>query len=227
MRTKTPQHTEEQLGEDFTGDPWPLLRALTMFRLLSCVFFVAAPFLPATQTFVQYADRMVLLEVGVLYSIASLCMAALYLWRKPQISTQVPIQIYVDIVFVTLLMQQLGGVSSGVGVLLCAPLSATALLPRSGMSYLYAAVATIAILGQTLYTAYFVELGPEPNFTLSAVLCIAMFVIAALCAQYNNYRSASSALIEDQQQKLVGLQSLSEEILSNFDHGLTPARCGY
>lgn len=201
------------------NDPWVLLRALTMFRLLSCLFFVSAPFLPATQAFVSLADIPVFFAISCLYSLAGLSMGILYWRRLPDLSTQVGIQIYVDIIFVTLLMHQLGGVVSGVGILLCASLSATALLRQAHMSYLFAAVATLAVLGQTLFEHLY-SLRPVADYPQAAALCIALFVVSVLSAHFNKHRIASTAVIIDQQKRLAGLQSLSDEILRQFDHGL-------
>lgn len=207
--------------EDSThgNDPWVLLRALTMFRLLSCLFFVTAPFLSFTQQFVAHADITVLFTISCLYALAGLSMAALYWRRLPDLSTQVSIQIYADIIFVTLLMHQLGGVVSGVGILLCASLSATALLRQAHLSYLFAAVATLAVLGQSLYQ-HIDNQSYLPEYHQAATLCIALFVVSVLSSHYNKHRIASSAVIIDQQRRLAGLQSLSSEILRQFDHGL-------
>ncbi|MGB0867490.1 MAG: sensor histidine kinase, partial [Granulosicoccaceae bacterium] len=196
-----------------------LLRALTMFRLLSCLFFLCAPFLPFTQQFTAPANLVALLAISALYSIASISMGVLYWRRQPDLSTQVGIQIYVDIIFVTLLMNQLGGVASGVGILLCASLSATALLRQAHASYFFAAVATLAVLGQSLYV-HLSDYSHPPEYPQAAALCIALFVVSVLSSHYNKHRSASTALIVDQQKQLAGLQSLSNEMLRQFDHGL-------
>lgn len=212
---------KEQLPDDSTrgNDPWLLLRALTMFRLLSCLFFLSAPFLPPTQQFVANANIPVFFAISCLYALAGMCMAILYWRRLPDLSTQVGIQIYADIIFVTMLMHQLGGVSSGVGILLCASLSATALLRQANLSYLFAAVATLAVLGQTLFEQLY-SLHRVAEYPQAAALCIALFVVSVLSAHFNKHRIASTAVIIDQQKRLAGLQSLSTEILRQFDHGL-------
>lgn len=200
------------------NNPWALLRALTMFRLLSCLFFLSAPFLPITEQFTATADIAKLLAVSALYTVASLSMAALYWRRQPGLGTQVGIQIYADIIFVTLLMHLLGGVHSGVGILLCASLSATALLRKTHAAIFFAAVATLAVLGQSLY----MHLAHQqvPAYPQAAALCIGLFIVSLLSAHTNRQRSASSAVIINQQKQLAGLQSLSNEILRQFDHGL-------
>ncbi len=200
-------------------DPWVLLRALTMFRLLSCLFFVASPFLTVTQQFVASANPQSLFAIACLYALAGVSMALLFLRRQPDLGTQVAIQIYADIIFITLLMHQLGGIESGVGILLCASLSATALFRQAHVSYLFAAVATIAVLGQSLFQNIN-NLSGSPDYPQAAALCIALFVVSVLSAHFNKHRVASTAVIVNQQKRLAGLQTLSEEILRQFDHGL-------
>ena len=90
--------------------------------------------------------------VTFIYLLVSLLNAMTIHQRTPGFQVQVHLQSFSDIAFITLLVHASGGIASGVGMLLVVTVAGGALLCEKRTGKLFAAMATIAILAEELYT---------------------------------------------------------------------------
>ena len=84
--------------------------------------------------------------------------------RHPEISSQVVLQSFADILSLTLLMHASGGVNSGIGMLLVVAIAGASVLSQRRIAVLFAALASLAVLAEQVVTSFsgFVPIG---NYT--------------------------------------------------------------
>ena len=98
---------------------------------------------------------------------------------RDQFNLQLSVQVFVDIVALTLLMYASGGVRSGLGVMLLISLTGAALVGPRRLSYLYAAVAAIALLLEQSYWVLVYDV-PTANYLQPGLLAIGCFASAGI-----------------------------------------------
>ena len=144
-----PDNYAERFSTHGTADAltWKPLRLLSFYRVilagLLAVLFFSIP-----------EDTGLGLRQQDLYAITSIAYLAFSVFagfsarlRRPGYELQSFIQIVVDIVAITVLMFASGGQASGLGVLLLIAVAAGCILLPGRMAFLFAALATIAVMG--------------------------------------------------------------------------------
>jgi two-component system sensor histidine kinase PilS (NtrC family) len=91
--------------------------------------------------------------------------------RKQYFTAQLAVQICADIFFLTTMMHFSGGISSGLGLLLLVSLAAVGLISRGRLTLFFAALATIAVLGEHTYEVVFLN-GSTSQFAQAGLLSI-------------------------------------------------------
>ena len=143
-------------------------RSLLYFNLYR-IFVYALFLLIAIQAWLRGAweampiqNGALLLGVSAVSLVLALAAVAMIRYRRPSFDVQVHGYVFLDIVSFTLIMNAMGGVGSGVGVLLVASLGTGALLLPGRTALVFAAIASLAILGERLHTEFngLVEEGP-------------------------------------------------------------------
>ena len=93
---------------------------------------------------------------------------------RDRFNLQLSLHIALDIVAITLLMYASGGIRSGLGVMLVISLTGAAIVAPRRLSFLYAALATIALLLEQGYWVL-VHDAPPTNFLQPGLLAIGCF----------------------------------------------------
>ncbi len=126
---------------------WRSLVYFNLYRLVVAVLLLVSLFLPITRNFVPGSFGPPLLE-ALIYAYLLLAGVGLFFslrWRQ-RFNLQLTVQICLDVAVVSLMMYVLGGVSSGMGLLLMISLAAASLVGQGRLVLFYAAVATLAVL---------------------------------------------------------------------------------
>ena len=98
---------------------------------------------------------------------------------RDKFNLQLTIQVFVDIIALTFLMYASGGVRSGLGVMLLISLTAAALVGPRRLTFLYAAVAAIALLLEQSYWVL-VHDASTANYLQPGLLAIGCFASAGI-----------------------------------------------
>jgi len=98
---------------------------------------------------------------------------------RDRFDLQLSIQVFVDVVAITLLMYASSGIRSGLGVMLLIALTGAALVGQRRLTFLYAAVATIALLLEQTYWVLFRD-ASTANYLQPALLSIGCFASAGV-----------------------------------------------
>ncbi|AOY02281.1 hypothetical protein BJP62_09045 [Jeongeupia sp. USM3] len=139
--------------------------------------------------------------------------------RRPAFQTQLSIQAVTDIVFLVTLMHLMGGIKSGLGILLLPYLAAAGLISRGRMTLFHAAVASLALLGEQLWQVVAGQAGAD-EFLVPAMLCTACFAFAWLAHRLAGFARESEALAEQRGIDLENLGQLNARILQDVSDGV-------
>ncbi len=129
------------------------------------------------------------------------------------------LQATVDIIMLMLLLHACGGIASGLGLMLLLPVGGLAFLlpPRSAL--FLAAVAAIAVLGDTIWQQFSGH-ADIASYATAGLLGIVLFVIAAAASFVASRMRESEDLVRQKDLDLANLAELSQYIVQHLRESL-------
>lgn len=211
--------TEELTAEALNPEPrWRALRFYNGIRLAIATFVVIAALVAPRATLWATPLQPALVWLGSIYLVLSLVWYVTIALRRPGILWQIHSQLGLDMAFIAALVYASGGLGSGLGTLLLAPVAVAGLTLSTRMAVLYAAVASIILLGEQFWR-YLLDTG-SPLWTQAAVLGVMAF-IAALGTSFLARRvQETEALAERRRQDLQTMARLNEIVIRNMQSGI-------
>ncbi|MFK8083742.1 MAG: PAS domain-containing sensor histidine kinase [Granulosicoccus sp.] len=214
--------SDSRIQETVHKPDWAALRLLNQYRLL-ILFALAAIFYLAEEQHLlgsNYPNLFVAAHAGFL--VVTLIFMYLSHVQRPTITTQFFVQNYLDILFICTLMFSSGGVSSGLGSLLLINITLLSQLSGVRHSLLFAAIASIVLIGEQLLAASFIG-AHATNFQETALLGSLLFLTAWLMTVplrrllgRQIVKSTHSRVALDVRQ----IAQLNEEIIRELDSGV-------
>lgn len=198
---------------------WRALRFFSVYRLIIALLFVGLFWLSDLPEPLGVFDRDLFQFVTHAYLAAALVFFIPLQSRLLRFSYQVAGQVLIDILVLTLVMYASAGISSGFGMLLVIAVAGGSLLKPGRIAYFFAAVATIAVLGEELY-GQLVRFYPPPHYTHAALLGITFFITAYICHALAMRIHESEALAESRAVDLQNLAQLNEQIVQHMQSGV-------
>lgn len=199
---------------------WKPLRLLTFYRLilagLLLVIFISIPDNSALG--VQHPRIYALVCTGYLaFALLAGFTARL---RHPGYELQATTHILVDIIALTLLMFAGSGFASSLGILLLITVAAGSILLPGRMPFLFAAVATMAVLGEQIYSNLLDTSQHTTDYTQSGLLGLALFATAGLTYLLVRRIRESEALARRRGIDLANLAKLNALIVQRLQAGI-------
>jgi len=200
LATETSQRLQQLVG---------LFRGLIGIALLGAgLMFVDPPVLGE-----RYP--VIFISTALIYTVLAWVSLA-YMYRSPQIwLALVPVQLFIDIAGITMMMHASGGISSGIGGLLVVFIGAASLTLRSRHAYLGAAIAALAILGEQA-AAYIFWQSPANTFLPAGVLGAIIFAIASAANPLARRLQESEALARQRGIDLANMAQLNDYIIQHL-----------
>jgi len=199
---------------------WKPLRLLTFYRLilvglLTTLFFTIHD---STTLGINYPGIYAAVCIGYLgFALVAGFTTRL---RHPAYELQATAQILTDIVALTLLMFASNGPSSGIGILLLITVAAGSILLPGRMAFLFAAVATMAVMGEQLYSTLLDSSPRSTDYTQSGLLGLALFATAGLTYVLVRRIHESEALARRRGIDLANLAKLNALIVQRLQAGI-------
>lgn len=194
---------------------WRVLSTLNVFRIVLALIVIALFFAGDGPRLIgdRYPTVFAATAAGYLVFavITSFAIRRRWVTAGPQILTQIPI----DITAIVILMHASGGISSGIGGLLVVFVGAGSLILPFRFPAFFAAVATIAILGEQLFS----QIGgvsDASNFTAAGVLGAIIFAISLAARPLARRIQFSEALARQRGVDLANLSELNEYIVQHL-----------
>jgi two-component system sensor histidine kinase PilS (NtrC family) len=208
-------------GRDaLTPEPfWVSLRYFNLYRIA-----IAAMFLGIV---LVYGDALNLgshrLDVFRAVSGAYLLLGTGFAWALAQwrerFNLQLSLHVFVDIVAITVLMYASGGIRSGLGMMLLISLICAALVAPRRLTWLYAAVAAIALLlEQSLWVLAFDA--PTASYFQPALLAVGCFAGAGVTGWLTQRAAASQMLAQERGRELERQMRVSQLVIEDMQDGV-------
>jgi two-component system, NtrC family, sensor histidine kinase PilS len=147
--------------------------------------------------------------------------AALWVLRsvRSRFNLQLSLQMALDIVAITLLMYSSGGIRSGLGVMLLISLTGAAIIAPRRLSYLYAALAAIALLLEQGYWVLAHDV-PETRFLQPGLLAIGCFATAGVTSWLAQRVAANEALARERGRSLETQTRVNQLVIEDLHDGV-------
>jgi two-component system sensor histidine kinase PilS (NtrC family) len=204
-----------QVTIDESDLTWRVLGTLNVFRIFLAVVLIALFFAGDDPRLIGNRYPAVFSATAAGYLVFAIVTGFAIRWRwvtaGPQILTQIP----VDIAAVVILMHASGGISSGLGGLLVVFVGAGSLILPFRIPAFFAAVATLAVLGEQLFS----QIGgvsDSGNFTAAGVLGAIIFAISLAARPLARRIQFSEALARQRGVDLANLSELNEYIVQHL-----------
>ncbi len=124
-------------------------------------------------------NREIFRTAAFIYLVASALFVLTVRIRWPGYRTQLSLHIFTDIVLITALANASGGIASGLGLLLLVPLASAGLVGQGRLALLYAAMASIAMLGMHSIRVLQWQSLPQ-DYLQAGLLSMSFFAVVSL-----------------------------------------------
>ncbi|MES2771969.1 MAG: ATP-binding protein [Pseudomonadota bacterium] len=159
---------------------WQSLRYFNLYRLaIACLLIFSLVLYPSPFSVLGANQGAISIALTNLYLAAVLCALAVVYRYRQGFNWQLSLQVFTDILVMTLLMHHGGGVHSGVGILLLVTLAGAGLVGEGRLALLYAASATLALLLEQSYRALHYDFDAS-DFIQAGLLSSGFFAVAIL-----------------------------------------------
>ena len=156
---------------------------------------------------------------AIVYICAAIMLQISMEMRLLGFTMQVFLQVLVDVLLLTGLMFTSGGISSGFGILMIVSVAGGSILTGGRMAYLFAAMASLAVLAEELYFWVY-DYFPISNYTPAGLLGATFFTTAFLGHVFASRIHTSEALAAQRSVDLRNMARLNETIVQRMQSGI-------
>ena len=195
---------------------WRALSTLNIFRLLVALSLLILFFASGDPRF--FGDRYPALfsATAAGYFVFAAVSGIAIRMRWISAALQILAQVTVDIAAIVILMHASGGITSGLGGLLVVFVGAGSLVLPLQVPGFFAALATLAVLGEQLFTQLLDGPGGSSNYSAAGVLGAIIFAIALAARPLAKRIQASEELAHQRGIDLANLSELNEYIVQHL-----------
>ena len=215
LTAPAPATAPERVPESF----WVSLRYFNVYRIaVVAVFLGTSLFYHDELPLAQHSRTLFLYACGAYLLIACVFQAAMFLMRE-RFNLQLTLHVFADIVAITLLMYASGGMKSGLGVMLLISLTGAALVAPKQLTFLYAALAAIAVLIEQGYWVLVFD-APTSNFLQPGLLSMGYFATAGITNQLAQRVVTNETLARQRGRALRSQQRVNQLVLADMQDGV-------
>lgn len=206
---------EERIPESF----WISLRYFNLYRIaLAGVFLVTALVYEDGASFGTHSLELFrYLAAGYLFF--GIVFHGVLRDLRDKFELQLTLHACLDIVTITLLMYASGGMRSGLGVMLLVSLIGAAIVAPRRLTFLYAALATIALLLEQSYWVLEHD-APSASFVQPGLLAIGYFVAAGVTSWLAARVAANERLARQRGRELAAQTRVNQLVIEDMNEGV-------
>src|SRR5688500_7226839 len=205
---------EERTPESF----WTSLRYFNLYRVSLATLFLSIT-LTYGDDFNLGTHSLRLFRIVCIFYLAIGIGLQAAMHRTTRFNLHVSLQMALDIVAITLLMYASGGVRRGLAVMLRISLTGAATVAPRKLTYLSAALATIALLLEQAYWVL-VRDAPSANFVQPALLAIGCFATAGVTGWLAQRVAANEALARQHGRSLQTQTRVNQLVIEDMHDGV-------
>ena len=198
---------------------WISLRYFNLYRIVLAGVFLGTALLYGNAFNLGAHNLALFCYVAAGYLFCGVVIHGVLRDLRDKFELQLTLHTCVDIVAITLLMYASGGVRSGLGVMLLISLTAAAIVAPRRFAFLYAALATIALL---LEQSYWVLEHDQPSagFVQTALLAIGYFVAAGVTSWLAVRVAANERLARQRERELATQTRVNQLVIEDMNEGV-------
>jgi two-component system sensor histidine kinase PilS (NtrC family) len=194
---------------------WRVLGLVNLYRLLIPPALLVLRAYVGSSSLIGSAHPSLFLWTCVLYFAigVGIVAAGRRVFKSLRLTTLV--HALVDAIAIGLLLYASGGIDSGLGILFVVPVGAMALLADPRDAFLLAALATLALLLQQIFSQLS-GVADTNDYPLTGILGAVVFIVALLVWPIANRLRESEAIVKRQEVDLANLAQLSQYIVQHL-----------
>ncbi len=199
---------------------WRSLLLLSAYRWLIAIFLTGTFYSGRAHNFFGDELQSSLFEIACLaYLLLCLLTTTLILLKRPGLNLQVYGNAVIDVSTLSILVFAAGGVPTGLGMLLIAPIAGTSMLLPRRLGVLVGAVATLVLLGVEVWRYLYLET-ETTNFIQAGILGLIYLFVALIANTLSARAAASEALAARRKLALDSLAQINERIIAHMQVGV-------
>jgi len=199
---------------------WKPLRLLSFYRAILAGLLVVLFFSIPENSGLGSQHHTLYALTSIAYLLFSVLAGFSARLRRPGYELQSLTKISVDIIAITVLMFASGGLDSGLGILLLIAVAAGSILLPGRRAYLFAAIATMAVIGEAVYGSLYFDTTNSSGYSQAGLLGLALFVTAAATNLMVRRINETEALARRRGIDIANLAKLNEHIVQRLQAGI-------
>ena len=203
----------------FTETNWQALQYFNLYRILISLLFVGLIWVGQLPEPLGVYDKKLFSIVAHSYLVIAILISYSISLKIPGYMIQVSSHVLMDIAAISLMMYASNGLSSGFGMLMVIAVAGGSLLCARKIAILFAAIATLVVLGHEVYIQLF-RYYPLPNYTHAGFLGVTFFAVAILGHLLAARVEESKALVKQHAVDLESMAKLNEFIVQRMQAGI-------
>ena len=194
------------------------LQLLNLYRLIIAALLFSFNFI--TISFIgRIESGQLFFLISTFYLIYSIAAFIVSTNKLLNLSTQVHINVLLDVAAISLFTLNAGGINSGWGTLIIAPIAGAALLLPGQTALLFASYGTLGLILQEAYGGFTGSIS-NTSYTQSGLLGVALFATALLAITLAKRVTESTALAEKRGIDLANLSQLNNHLINRIESGI-------
>ena len=198
---------------------WNALRYFNFYRIVISGLFAVLSTTGKMPPNLSDLDARLLSGTALIYIVVAVLAQVLIEQKKFNYRVLVYGLSLIDILAIILLMHAAGGVTSGVGMLLVVAVAGTCLLASGRAGIFFAALASIAFLGETVFGTLYLGYS-SANYTQAGLLGAACFGTAILASMLAERARLGEAMAAKRAIDIQNLSRLNEHIVRRMRAGI-------
>ena len=206
---------EERIPESF----WISLRYFNFYRIALATLFLGIALIYGDAVNLGTHSLELFRYLAAAYLFCGVAFHGVLRDLRDRFELQLTLQVCLDIVAITLLMYASGGIKSGLGVMLLISLTAAAIVAPRRLTFLYAALATIALLLEQSYWVLEHD-APTASFLQPGLLAIGYFATAGVTSWLAARVAANERLARQRGRALAPQTRVNQLVIEDMNDGV-------
>ena len=198
---------------------WQALQIYTLYRFVLSIAILVGIYFNFFPSFVAYINASLFQNLTQAYIGYSMGCALIALIKKPNIYYQTIFTLWLDILFLVLMMHAGGGLLNGLGILLIVVVAAHSILLPGKLALLCAALASSALLTEQVYSQFSQPI-PQLAYTQAGLLGLTIFITSIGLQFFSKKAINNQILAKARGAKLAVVGQLNMYVVSHMQSGV-------
>jgi two-component system sensor histidine kinase PilS (NtrC family) len=198
---------------------WISLQYFNLYRIVVALLFLGATYFAYEPTNFGAHDMRLFRAVSVGYLILGIALQFVLRSVRERFNLQLSAHALADVIVIPLLMYASGGMRSGLGVMLLISLTGAGLVAPLRLNFLYAALASIAVLLEEFYWVLALDL-PSASVVPAGLLSMGYLATAGATGWLAQRLAANERLARERGRALANQMRVNQLVIADMQDGV-------